>query len=230
MSGRRRKERLYQSQTGPYVGEIKRKNKANLMVGGFYREWTRHNNSSKESQLESIKILTQQIIEATSTNKPTVILGDANLCMNKWDDDTHYTHKDVANELKGTLAVSRLKPIDLGMTYLADRLTPDGDIIESAMDHTYISEELAKEKKMKTSQESSSDHVPIMAEMKDEKKPKRKYKILYKRSMRDFINQRWKDCLIQKRWEKLGETKDIEEMTRNFTNLVMEALEEFGKL
>lgn len=72
--------------------EIERKNKANIISGGFYREWTRNGDSSKESQIESIKILTQQIIEATSTNKHTIMLGDANLFMNKWE-NTNYTQR-----------------------------------------------------------------------------------------------------------------------------------------
>ena len=44
--------------------------------------------------------------------------------------------------------------------------------------------------------------------------------------MSDFTTQKWKDCLAQKRWEKLGETEEIEIMSKNFTDLVTEALEE----
>ena len=65
--------------------------------------------------MENIKTLTQQIIEATSSNKPTIMLRDVNLCMNKWE-NTHYIHKDVATELIGPLAMSRLKATNLGMT------------------------------------------------------------------------------------------------------------------
>ena len=85
--------------------EIERKNRANMIIGGFYREWTRHNNSSKESQMESMKVFTQQIIGATNSNKPTIMLGDANLCINKWE-NTNYpqnrnckqTERDIGNE------------------------------------------------------------------------------------------------------------------------------------
>lgn len=137
----------------------------------------------------------------------------------------HKLHtKDVANELIGTLSMSGMKAIDLGMTYLTDRLPSSGDIIESALDHIYIIEELTKETSMRKSQESSSDHVPIIAEVKHEDKPKGKHKIIYKRSMKDFTVQKWKDCLIQKRWERLGETEDVEEMSKDLTYLITEAL------
>ena len=37
-----------------------------------------------------------------------------------------------------------MKPlnVELGNTYLADRLTEDGNSIESALDHTYLSSDL----------------------------------------------------------------------------------------
>ena len=205
--------------------EIERINRTNLTIGGFYREWTRHGDSSKESQLENIKILTHQITTATNLNKPTIILGDANLCMKKWE-EIDYPHKEIAHELTGALAMSGMQVMDVGMTYLADRLTQDGDIIESALDHIYVSTELANEIGARKSEESSTDHVPIIAELKNERKQKQKQKTIIKRSMKNFTEQRWKECLVRKNWEKLAETEDIEQMTEDLTKLITEALDE----
>ena len=46
-----------------------------------------------------------------------ILMGDVDLCMNKWKDPT-YTHKDLANEILETLALMT----ELGPTYLGDRL------------------------------------------------------------------------------------------------------------
>ena len=68
-----------------------------------------------------MKIFTQQILRGTNSNKPTIVMGDANLCMDRWK-DANYTLKDLANEILGTLAQSGMTTIELGPTYLADRL------------------------------------------------------------------------------------------------------------
>ena len=122
--------------------------------------------------------------------------------------------------------MSGMKVMDVGMMYLADRLTPDGNIIESALDHIYVTEKLAKEIEARKSEESSMDHVPIIAMLKNEKKQKQKQKTIVKRSMKNFTEQRWKECLVRKNWEKLAETKDIEQMTKDLTELITEALDE----
>ena len=134
--------------------------------------------------------------------------------------------KEIANKLKGILAMSGMRMIDLGMTYLADRLTPNGVLIESALDHIYISEELEEEATVTKSEESSTDHVPILTVIKDKNVARRKDKTIYKRSMKDFTTNKWKECLVKKGWEKLAETEDIEKMTKNFTEMIVEAMDE----
>ena len=66
--------------------EAERKNRRSLVIGGFYREWTRQGDSRKESQMNSLKIFTQQILKGADANKPTIVMGDANLCMDRWKD------------------------------------------------------------------------------------------------------------------------------------------------
>ena len=44
----------------------------------------------------------------------------------------------MAEELQGTLSQSGLETRNLGFSYLADRLSETGEVIESALDHVYI--------------------------------------------------------------------------------------------
>ena len=67
------------------------------------------------------------------------MLGDANLCAKKWK-NSDFLHKAVAEEILSSIAQCGLITHDLGFTYLADRLTPEGEAIQSALDHVYIKE------------------------------------------------------------------------------------------
>ena len=42
--------------------------------------------------------------------------------------------------------------------------------------------------------------------------------------MKNFTNEKWKECLAKKRQEKLGETEDVEKMGKDFTDIMKEAL------
>ena len=68
-------------------------------------------------------------------------MGDVNMCSTKWKNED-FKLKTVAQELIGTLAQCGLTQVELGHTYLADRLNVMGQPIESSLDHIYISAEL----------------------------------------------------------------------------------------
>ena len=53
--------------------------------------------------------------------------------------------------------------MELGFTYLADRLNEEGNIIESAIDHLYLSEEIIKSVTYSKLKDSGTDHVPVLA-------------------------------------------------------------------
>ena len=83
------------------------------------------------AQIEAIQCFTNQIERATNENKTVVIVGDANLCSEKWNSPTFHL-KQVADELKNTLVQCGLHLIPLGVTYIADRLNPENQEITSA--------------------------------------------------------------------------------------------------
>ena len=75
---------------------------------------------------------------------------------------------------------------------------------------------------------STTDHLPKKAEEEWLKLKKRQEKSIIRRSMKDFTKAKWNRSLVERRWERIGETEDIEEMTNTFNELVLDALDEFA--
>ena len=48
--------------------------------------------------------------------------------------------------------------------------------------------------------------------------------------MKKFTKEGWINCLTPKGWEKIGETEDVEEMAKNFTETMQEALDEYAPI
>ena len=96
-----------------------------------------------------------------------------------------------------------MENVELGNTYLADRLTEDGNIIESALDHTYLSSYLKSRTSVSKLDSSSTDHLPIIAKIALDLRAKtntKKTKTL-KRSMKNFNHTNWNASLVTKNWE-----------------------------
>ena len=142
--------------------EISRENEKNYLLCGFYREWSHAGIKSNNNQLPGIKIFCSQVEKAKSENKKMILQGDANLCARKWR-EADYDLSYISDELLSTLALCGLEFVDVGTTYLADRLTEDGKIIESSLDHTYLSTDLKTCTKVFKLDNSSTDHLPILA-------------------------------------------------------------------
>ena len=205
--------------------EVERENERNLLVCGFYREWTRKGVNSQGGQMEALKSFTTQIERAANEGKSLVLMGDANLCSEKWA-EPDYVHQILAEEIKSTLALCGLKIAELGQTYLADRLSEQGNTIRSSLDHIYFSEDLGMQISTEALEESSTDHLPVIAHVKMRSKQKNKPKTITKRSLKNLTTKSWNDALIMKNWESLGKTEDPNEMALLFTELVNEALDE----
>ena len=86
----------------------------------------------------------------------------ANLCALKWEYPEYGLH-EIAGEIQSSLAQCGLSNINLGATYQADRLSELGEVIESALDHVYISDDIKTATLVKKLETSSTDHVPIIA-------------------------------------------------------------------
>ena len=92
-----------------------------IVIGGFYREWTRDGKDSISDQLKRIGVLTEQFDKATKISKLVIVLGDANLCSRKWNKEK-FKDKTVADKLKSNLEQNGLKCRYLGDTFTSDIL------------------------------------------------------------------------------------------------------------
>ena len=182
--------------------EVKNETEKNFLCCGLYREWSHEGVKSNEVQLEAMKIFCSQMEKACKEKKNVIVQGDMNLCSIKWL-EADFNLKFLSDELRSTLALCGLENVDLGNTYLADRLTEDGKTIESALDHTYITTELKTRSDIFKLDKGSTDHLPIMISVKsndNHSRAKKKVKII-KRSMKNFNATNWNVNLATK---KLG--------------------------
>jgi hypothetical protein len=104
-------------------------------------------------------------------------------------------------------------------------LRKDGTIIESALDHIYVSLDQTTKVNGKKIDISSTDHLPIMAEVCIRVQQEKKAETIKKRCMKNFTQQKWIECLAGKKWEDLGRTEDVNEMAEDFNNKVKAALD-----
>ena len=98
-------------------------------------------NPRKVFQLKSMEVLNLQIVKGTEKVKSVIMLGDVNLCSQKWN-DKNFAYKKLAVSLKNTLLECGLHQRDMGLTFTSDIIQANGNIASSAIDHIYLSEEI----------------------------------------------------------------------------------------
>ena len=203
---------------------------ANTICGGFYREWAPLGGIRNiDAQIEAIEIFTDQIERAAAEKKQLIILGDANLCSERWN-AANYTHKRIAGEIQETLIQCGLTQVPLGPTYLADRLDENGMEIQSAIDHAYVSQSMMSRTNIQKLDNSATDHLPILASfiLKNQTQilKTKSSGSIYKRSMKDFNKTRWIDCLRSRNWNNVSTLTHTNEKTEEFTKEINAALDE----
>ena len=92
------------------------KYKSKSLIRGFYRQWSAEGKLSVPRQIKQMEEFVTQINEAASPNRGLIVLGDANLCANKWLDDD-YDRKSVAQPLLECLEQNGLDIRDIGLIY-----------------------------------------------------------------------------------------------------------------
>ena len=197
----------------------------NSLVAGFYRQWSNEDGTKEDAEEIGMNIFSEQLEKAYKEEKNLIVMGDANLCSNKWQNPT-FTNKKIANQLIGTLEACGLKIVPVGPTFIADHCQPDGSITESWLDHVYHSDQVKSEISTKIINYGSSDHLPVIISQKallDRKMFKRK---IVKRKMKNFSNNGWNEALMKKDWSKIYEMNDLDKKVETFTNLVTECLDE----
>ena len=165
--------------------EFKDQKQMKTAIGSFYREWTHEGIKSDEEQTKNMGLFCQQIEACANKYNNLITLGDMNLCSDKWKED-NFLYKNIASALIDTLEQCGLKERKLGNTFTADGVNKNGNTVSSSLDHIYLSEDL--ERKTTTSKllASSSDHLPILAKILRNGSTTKRYKVITKRSTKNF--------------------------------------------
>jgi exonuclease III len=204
--------------------EIKEENKSSTLLGGFYRQWTNNGIRSSKVQVDEIQVFCNQIDSACTPRSKAIIMGDANLCSQKWQ-NKDFDKKNISQPLIQCLEKNGLKIQDVGTTYQSDNVQSNGKIAHTALDHVYVSESMVNRIQVKKLQNSATDHLPVIAEYCI-KASKDSYKhAITKRSFKGFTTETWNCCLAQQDWLLVDECETVNEMVEAFNENIIKALD-----
>ena len=213
------------SKTFPSIWlEVFDKYKQSTIVGGFYRQWAEKGERlSVPEQVHQIEEFCQQINNANRSSDKVIILGDANLCAEKWDEE-NYKRKSVAQPLIQCLSQNGLDINTVGVTFQADH-SANGKVAESALDHAYTSITIRNTTTIRKIQNSSSDHLPVLVDYKlDLKKSKYTHSVT-KRSFKNFNKDTWNSALEEQDWLDVEESEGVHHMVDVFDRNIQAALD-----
>ena len=168
-----------------------------LIIGDFYRVWTHNLDKSEKSQTERIMCFVNQIIGASKLSKQIIITGDANLCTSKWRNSS-FLHKNVSGPLISCLDEIGLEIAEIGPTFQADHILPNGIQAESNIDHVYYSSDLRQKITIEKLSNSSTDHLPVIASVKVKNSERIYERKITKRNMKNFSETKWCEALATK--------------------------------
>ena len=64
--------------------EVQNNSENDILICGYYREWSNDGLLNSEEQLSAIKELTRQMEMADASKLQITMMGDANICSKKW--------------------------------------------------------------------------------------------------------------------------------------------------
>ena len=204
--------------------ELERKNKKNLLIGGFYREWGKTaEEKSLDNQENRLSAFLNQMERAARENKEICVLGDMNLDQKYWEDKKYYLSR-LVTKLRSTLASLGLEMAETGITFEAYREGKNG-AITSTLDHVYYSSNICL--RVSVGEESMSDHFPVTAELKFQSKEKKKCKKkeISVRNIKGMSKDRLEEELLKIPWGCLAEMEDVDEMVEFYTEHLKKVLD-----
>lgn len=207
--------------------EFSGKNKKNIIIGGYYREWGNQSKGEKsiQDQYDRLQIFLGQIKLASTGSKSVLIMGDMNLDSAKWSEKGYHLTK-LAKALKSALDSSGLVMEDVGETFEAFRSGRRQQKITSKLDHIYRSSELNIVAKVMDN--ALSDHYPIHVNI--DFRPantnrEKKADVILTRNFDRICESTLCQELAKVNWEYLVECNDINEMVRFYTNSIMQVID-----
>jgi len=213
------------SETFPSIWiEMLDRHKSKTVIGGFYRQWSANRKLTVPEQVIQITELCNQISEANSSNEKIIVMGDANLCSEKWLADD-YNRKSVSQPLVQCLEQNGLEVQDVGRTYLADHALPDGSVPTSSIDHVYSSLAIRRSLTVKKILNSATDHLPVAVQYSLDLTKVSYQRQITKRSFKNFNKEIWNENLAKQNWAEIEYCLDVDEMVTLFDNNVKRALD-----
>ena len=204
--------------------EIQDENRSTTLLGGFYRQWSCNGIRSTKLQVEEIQVFCNQINSGCTPRSKTLIMGDANLCSNKWRGED-FDKKNISQPLIQCLEQNGLKIRDIGTTYQSDHIQSNGKIAHTALDHVYTSENLEDRVEVKKLLNSATDHLPVIAECRFETSKVSHKRTVTKRSFKGFTAEAWNNCLAQQDWLMVDECETVNDMVEAFNENISRALD-----
>ena len=216
------------SKTFPSIWlEIRDKHKSKTMVGGFYRQWSSGGKITTPQQVSEIEDFCRQINTANGCSRKIIVLGDANLCAEKWL-EIDYRRKSVAQPLIQCLELNGLRIQNVGPTYQADHMQENGRIAESSLDHVYSSLPLDNCIKINKLTNSSSDHLPVLLSYSLDLTKLSYSHSVTKRSYKNFTEEKWNEALSKRDWIDVEEAENVTDMVDIFNANIQAALNEIA--
>ena len=188
----------------------------------FYREWTSGVTGLEDetSQIERQGRMIKHWKSLYSSSKDVLILGDANLCCFKWNNDA-YPHKSLAEDLQDFLL--QTSSFQVVKEYTRSEICSNG-LTRSCIDHCYTD---APEKLSKVLVEPAgdSDHLAVIV-TKFTKAPVTKPQTVRKRSYKHFsVGNFLTDIYNSGINERVIAENDIEEAAKVFQDIFSEVLD-----
>ena len=207
--------------------ETQDKHKAKSLIGGYYRQWSTNGKLTVPEQVTQIEEFCEQINSACKETKKIIVTGDANLCAKKWQAED-YDRKSVAQPLLHCLEQNGLKVRDIGITFQADHMQPNGRVAESALDHAYTSMTIEDCIETKRILNSSSDHFPVAITYSLDMRKLRYNHTVTKRSYKGFTKEKWNEALEKQDWLDVEECSEsgVDQMVRVFDQNIQTALDQ----
>ena len=144
-------------------------------------------------QIKQVKDFAIQIETVAKKCNWVIITGAANLCSIKWNVEK-YVKGNIAIHIKNAVEQCGLLNQLIGNTYIADHITQNGEIPESAIDHVYHSKNIKEKIDCKTLPNSSTDHLPVITTYAMGRTPA---KIYSKQIMHTLIFEIRGRCILQ---------------------------------
>ena len=194
-----------------------------IRIGGWYREWLGGDRTAQEAQANAF---TKQMEKAASDCANIIITGDFNLDSTKWH-DPNYPHTSVAPLIRNQ--AEHLNLIKWDTDYTFEVLRRQGHEIlhiKSTLDHCFATP-TTPIKNVCTFPNGLSDHLPLLILLEKQGYTQAYEKVtITKRTWKSFNQGKFLETLINKNWEKLADTEDINLLTQLIEKHIVSALDE----